>query len=138
MDCSDNFPTRFALNEACVATGTPLVSGAAIRLEGQLTTFLPAREDSPCYRCLYQGGGEMAETCSQEGVLAPLVGVIGTLQAVEAIKVLAGFGEPLCGRLLLFDAHALEWRTVRLRKNPACPMCSSEAPSHDKEPRHLP
>ncbi len=124
LDCSDNFPTRFALNEACVRTGTPLVFGAAIRLEGQLSTFLPAREGSPCYRCLYAGGSETAETCTQEGILAPVVGVIGTLQAVEAIKVLLDLGETLCGRLLLFDAIALEWQTVRLRKNPSCPVCA--------------
>ena len=131
LDCSDNFPTRFALNEACFRTGTPLVSGAAIRLEGQLSTFLPAREESPCYRCLYGGGGEMAETCSQEGILAPVVGVIGTLQAVEAIKVLLEMGETLCGRLLLFDAMRLEWRTIRLRKNPKCPVCGGEASIHE-------
>lgn len=131
LDCSDNFPTRFALNEACVRTGTPLVSGAAIRLEGQISTFMPAREDSPCYRCLYADGGEMAETCSQEGILAPVVGVIGTLQAVEAIKVLLDIGDTLCGRLLLFDAMELEWRTIRLRKNPNCPVCSTEASAHE-------
>ena len=131
LDCSDNFPTRFALNKASVRTSTPLVVGAAIRMEGQLSTFVPAREDSPCYRCLYTGGGEMAETCSQEGVLAPLVGVIGTLQAVEAIKVLLGIGEILCGRLLLFDATELEWRTLRLRKNPNCRVCGKEASAHD-------
>ncbi len=125
LDCSDNFPTRFAVNEACVRTGTALVSGAAIRLEGQVSTFMPARADSPCYRCLYAGGAEMAETCSQEGILAPVVGVIGTLQAIEAIKVLLDLGQTLCGRLLLFDAIALEWQIVRLRKNPSCPVCSS-------------
>ncbi len=126
LDCSDNFPTRFALNETCVRTGTALVSGAAIRLEGQLSTFLPARPESPCYRCLYADGDEMAETCAQEGILAPVVGVIGTLQALEGIKVLLGMGDTLCGRLLLFDAMALEWRTIRLRKNPNCPVCGPE------------
>ena len=131
LDCSDNFPTRFALNEACVRAGTSLVSGAAIRLEGQLSTFIPSRKDSPCYRCLYIEGGEMAETCSQEGILAPVVGVIGTLQAMEALKVLLGLGETLCGRLLLFDALELEWRTIRLRKNPKCPVCGQEGRSHD-------
>ncbi len=124
LDCSDNFPTRFAINEACVQARKPLVSGAAIRLEGQLSTFLPAREESPCYRCLYPGGGEMAEACAMEGILPPVVGVIGSLQALEAMKVLAGFGETLCGRLLLFDAESLEWQVLKLRKDPACPVCS--------------
>jgi len=124
LDCSDNFPTRFALNEASVRTGTPLVSGAAIRMEGQLTTFIPEQQESPCYRCLYPGGGEMAEACAVEGVLPPVVGVIGTLQALEAMKVLVGFGETLCGRLLLFDGQTLEWQTLRLRRDPACPVCA--------------
>jgi molybdopterin/thiamine biosynthesis adenylyltransferase len=124
LDCSDNFPTRFALNEASVRTGTPLVSGAAIRMEGQLTTFIPEQQESPCYRCLYAGEGEMGEACALEGVLPPVVGVIGTLQALEAMKVLVGFGKTLCGRLLLFDGETLEWRTLRLRRDPGCPVCA--------------
>ncbi len=124
LDCSDNFATRFAVNAACVRTGTPLVSGAAIRLEGQVAVFRPDRPDSPCYRCLYKDEDELAETCTQTGVLAPLVGVIGSLQALEALKVLLDLGTTLTGRLLLFDAEHLEWRTLILRKDPACPVCA--------------
>ncbi len=123
LDCSDNFPTRFAVNEACVKASTPLVSGAAIRMEGQAATFL-SDGTSPCYRCLYRDAGAEYETCAAEGILAPVVGVIGTIQAVEAIKVLVGVGETLCGRLLLFDGNAMEFQTVRLPKDPQCPVCS--------------
>ena len=124
LDCSDNFATRFAVNEASVRTRTPLVSGAAIRLEGQVAVFRPDRPDSPCYRCLYKDEGELAETCTQTGVLAPLVGVIGSLQALEALKVLLDLGTTLTGRLLLFDAERMEWRTLILRKDPECPVCA--------------
>ena len=123
VDASDNFDTRFAINAACVASGTALVSGAAIRMEGQLSVFLPQREDSPCYRCLYSEGDEPDQTCSENGVLAPLVGVIGSLQALEAIKVLLDIGESLCGRLLVFDGLYHEWRSVKLSKDPLCPVC---------------
>ena len=123
VDASDNFETRFAINAACVATGTSLVSGAAIRMEGQLSVFLPQREDSPCYRCLYSEGDEPDQTCSENGVLAPLVGVIGSLQALEAIKVLLDIGASLCGRLLVFDGLYHEWRSVKLSKDPLCPVC---------------
>jgi adenylyltransferase/sulfurtransferase len=123
LDCSDNFPTRFTLNQACVKAATPLVSGAAIRMEGQLTTFL-CQQASPCYRCLYREEGGDYETCAAEGILAPVVGVIGTLQAVEAIKILTGVGETLCGRLLLFDAAAMVFQTLKLPKDPGCPVCS--------------
>jgi len=124
LDCSDNFATRFAVNAACVRTRTPLVSGAAIRLEGQVAVFRPDRPDSPCYHCLYKDEDELAETCTQTGVLAPLVGVIGSLQALEALKVLLDLGTTLTGRLLLFDAEQLEWRTLILRKDPKCPVCA--------------
>ncbi len=124
VDCCDNFSTRFAVNEACVRQNTPLVSGAAVRFEGQVTVFLPARETSPCYRCLYQDAEELAETCSENGVLAPLVGVIGSIQATETIKVLLDLGETLCGKLLLFDAKRMEWRTLAFRRDPKCPVCS--------------
>ena len=124
LDCSDNFATRFAVNEACVRARTPLVSGAAIRLEGQVAVFRSDRPDSPCYRCLYKDEGELAETCTQTGVLAPVVGVIGSLQALEALKVLLDLGTTLTGRLLLFDAERLEWRTLILRKDPECPVCA--------------
>lgn len=124
IDGSDNFPTRFAVNAACVAQRKPLVSGAAIRFEGQLTSFTPGRGDSPCYNCLYRETGMEQEACEDAGVLGPLVGVIGSLQAVEAIKLLTGIGRPLVGRLLLFDALALEWRELKLARDPACPVCA--------------
>ena len=125
VDATDNFSSRFAINAACVATRTPLVSGAAIRFEGQLSVFDPRREDSPCYRCLYRDEGEQQQTCSENGVLAPVVGVIGSLQAVETIKLLSGIAEPLVGRLLIWDALSMEWRNMRLRKDPACPVCGT-------------
>ncbi|MCP5152491.1 MAG: molybdopterin-synthase adenylyltransferase MoeB [Ectothiorhodospiraceae bacterium] len=124
-DCTDNFATRFALNVACFRTGTPLVSGAAVRFEGQVTVFDPRREDSPCYRCLYgDEGGPEAEPCSRVGVLAPLVGMIGSMQAVETLKVLTGAGEPLVGRVVVVDGLDMDLRTLRLRRDPACPVCS--------------
>ncbi|MCG6869600.1 MAG: molybdopterin-synthase adenylyltransferase MoeB [Gammaproteobacteria bacterium] len=124
LDCSDNFPTRFALNAACVARGTPLVSGAAIRAEAQIVTFLPADPQSPCYRCLYEEGDESAETCAAEGVVAPLVGIVGSMQAMEAVKIIVGAGRTLCGRLLLLDALTMAWRELRLPRAPDCPVCS--------------
>ena len=123
VDCSDNFATRFALNEACVRSRTPLISGAAIRFEGQLSVFDPRDATSPCYRCLYRDEGELGQTCSENGVLASVVGVIGSLQATEALKVLAGIGQPLVGRLLIWDALSMDWRQMHLRKDPACPVC---------------
>jgi len=123
VDASDNFATRFALNRACVTHKTPLISGAVIRMEGQVAVFRADRPDSPCYRCLYRDMDELAETCSQTGVLAPLPGIIGSIQATETLKVLLDVGEPLAGRLLLLDAMTMEWRSVRLRKDPACPVC---------------
>ena len=123
VDCSDNFSTRFALNEACVREGTALVSGAVIRMEGQVTTFLNAG-DGPCYRCLYKDEQELAETCTQTGVLAPVPGIVGCIQATEAMKVVLGL-ETLEGRLLLIDAVPMEFRSIRLKKDPACPVCGS-------------
>lgn len=123
VDCTDNFASRFALNALSIETGTPLVSGAAIRFEGQITVFDPRREESPCYRCLYPQAGEEADTCSRNGILAPVVGMIGTAQATEVIKILTGVGEPLVGRLLLLDALQMEWRQIRLRRDPRCPAC---------------
>ena len=125
VDCSDNFATRFALNRVCVANKTPLISGAAIRLEGQVTVFRPERADSPCYRCLYKDMDELGESCSQTGVLAPLVGIIGSIQATETIKVLLDIGETLTGRLLVLDALSMEWRSIKLRKDPDCPVCGT-------------
>lgn len=125
LDCSDNFGTREAVNAACVAAGRPLVSGAAIRLEGQLSVFDPRRADSPCYHCLYGHGSEAELTCSEAGVVGPLVGLVGSLQALEALKLLAGFGEPLVGRLLLIDAFASRFRELRVRRDPQCPVCGA-------------
>lgn len=124
LDGSDNFGTRFAVNAACVRSGTPLVSGAAIRYEGQLTSFIPGNAASPCYACLYQEGDEEMENCRSNGVLAPLTGVIGSMMAVEAIKLISGVGEPLCGRLLQYDARQATIRFTNLKRDPACPVCS--------------
>jgi adenylyltransferase/sulfurtransferase len=125
VDASDNFATRFAINEACVAAGVPLISGAAIRFEGQVSVF-PGRRGGPCYQCLYPRDGTVDETCSANGVLAPLVGIVGSIQATETLKVLAGVGETLAGRLLLLDALTMEIRTLRLRGDPGCPVCGCE------------
>lgn len=123
LDCSDNFPTRFEVNRYCVETGTALVSGAAIRLEGQIMNYQPGLNGS-CYQCLYAQVYEHAESCELEGVLGPVVGVIGTMQALQALLIIAGEGEPLLNKLLLFDAAAMEWRNVILPKNPNCPACA--------------
>jgi len=125
LDCSDNFTTRTAVSAACVATGRPLVSGAAIRLEGQLSVFDPRRADSPCYHCLYGEGSEAELSCSEAGVLGPVVGLVGSLQALEALKLLAGFGEPLVGRLLLVDAAGSRFRELRVKRDPGCPVCGA-------------
>lgn len=128
VDCSDNFVTRFAVNRACVQWLKPLVSGAAARFEGQLTVFSPQRTDSPCYHCLYQETEEETErACSDTGVFAPLVGVIGSMQAAEALKVCLGIDNVLCGRLLLFDAKLVEWRSLKLQRDPHCPVCAYRA-----------
>lgn len=123
LDCTDNFSVREAVNAACVAAKKPLVSGAAIRLEGQLSVFDPREESSPCYHCLYGRGSEAELTCSEAGVVGPLVGMIGSLQALEALKLLAGFGEPLIGRLLLVDAFSSRFRELRVRRDPGCAVC---------------
>ncbi len=125
MDCSDNFPTRFAVNTACAANGTPLISGAAVRMDGQVALF-SGRPGEPCYQCLYGAGGATEETCSENGVLAPLVGVIGSLQALEAIKWITGAGTTLVGRLLVFDALQGSWRTLTLKNDPTCPVCATK------------
>jgi molybdopterin/thiamine biosynthesis adenylyltransferase len=125
LDCCDNFDTRKAVNQACVTHGKPLVSGAAIRLEGQVTVFDFRRADSPCYQCLYDVTGGETMTCSQSGVLSPLVGVIGSTQAVEALKIIVGFGESLVGRLQLYDAAQGTWRELKLRRDPACSVCGA-------------
>ena len=123
LDCSDNFTTREAVNAACVAAGKPLVSGAAIRLEGQLSVFDPRRAESPCYHCLYGHGSESELTCSEAGVIGPLVGLVGSLQALEALKMLAGFGEPMVGRLLLIDALGSRFRELKVKRDPGCSVC---------------
>lgn len=123
LDCSDNFATREAVNAACVSACKPLVSGAAIRLEGQLAVFDPRQPASPCYHCLYGHGSEAELTCSEAGVLGPLVGLVGSLQALEALKLLAGFGQPLVGRLLLIDGLGSHFRELRVKRDPACSVC---------------
>lgn len=128
VDASDNFATRFGLNAACVTARRPLVSGAAVRFEGQVTVFRSDLPDGPCYRCLYPEGSEHEEACSRVGVFAPLLGIVGSIQAAETIKVLLGRGETLAGRLLAIDALAMEWRTLRLRRDPACPVCGARPP----------
>jgi molybdopterin/thiamine biosynthesis adenylyltransferase len=129
LDCSDNFATRHALNRACVASRKPLVSAAAIRFDAQVTVFDQRQPEAPCYACLFPEDGEVEDVqCAVMGVFAPLTGVAGALQAMEAIKLIAGVGESLGGRLLLLDARGAEWRTVRVSKDPACAVCVRRAP----------
>lgn len=124
LDCSDNFSTRFAINRACVKQQTPLVSGAAIRFEGQVTVFTPGTNDSPCYNCLYNSDGEELQNCATNGVIAPVTGIVGSIQALEAMKLIMNIGDTLTGRLLLLDGLTMEWNSLKLRKNPSCPTCS--------------
>lgn len=124
VDASDNFKTRFALNEASVKTKTPLVSGAAIRFEGQVSVFNPQSEDSPCYRCLYNEDVATNETCTANGVIAPLLGIVGSIQANETMKLIMGIGETLQGKLLLLDSLYMEWNQAILKKDPKCPVCN--------------
>jgi molybdopterin/thiamine biosynthesis adenylyltransferase len=126
LDCSDNFATRHAINRACVRAQRPLVSGAALRFDGQLAVFDSRRADSPCYHCVFGEEEEIEETrCAVMGVFAPLVGVIGAMQAAEALKLLAPCGEPAVGKLFLYDALGAEWRTVRIKRDPQCPVCGA-------------
>ncbi len=127
LDCSDNFDTRFAINRACVKEKKPLVSGAAIRFEGQVTVFTPGHNDSPCYNCLYSNEGEELQNCSTNGVIAPITGIIGSMQALEAMKLIMDIGQTLTGRLLLLDGLSMELNTMRLKKNPACPCCAEKS-----------
>ncbi len=124
LDCTDNFQTRFALNRACVRARVPLVSGAAIRGEGQLSVYDSRVPDSPCYHCLYPEQGNEDLTCSEAGVIGPLVGMVGAAQAMEAVKVISGVGRPLVGRLLILDAWDMQWREMKLVRDPACPVCA--------------
>ncbi|CAK0740198.1 Molybdopterin-synthase adenylyltransferase [Gammaproteobacteria bacterium] len=125
IDACDNFETRFAINDASHRASVPVVSGAAMGMEGQVAVF-PHYGNAPCYHCLYRNDGNPGETCSRLGVLAPLVGIVGAVQATETLKLLAGIGEPLIGRLLLLDASTMEWRTLRLKRDPACPTCGCQ------------
>ena len=126
VDCCDNFTTRFAINTACQHRGIPLVSGAAIRAEGQDAVF-PGTPGGPCYQCLYPQEGQEDATCANNGVFSPLVGLVGSIQAAETLKVLTGAGTPLAGRLLLIDAFNMEFRTLRLPADPACAICGAAA-----------
>jgi adenylyltransferase/sulfurtransferase len=125
LDCSDNFKTRFAINTACVRQKTPLVSGAAIRFEGQVSVFTPSKNDSPCYNCLYQSDGEELQTCSTNGVISPIVGIVGSIQALEAIKLIVETGETLTGRLLVIDGLTMEFNTLKLKRNVHCKTCQT-------------
>jgi molybdopterin/thiamine biosynthesis adenylyltransferase len=122
VDCTDNFATRFALSDAAFRHGVPLVSGAAIRMEGQVSVFDPRVAGSPCYRCLYDETDELDLSCSSNGVLAPVVGLVGSIQATECLKLLVGAGSTLVGRLLLVDAHTMQFRELKLQANPLCRM----------------
>jgi len=122
VDCMDNFPGRFLLNSVCLQTKTPMVSGAAIKQEGQVTTFDPRNNLSPCYNCLYPDGNMEGASCNREGVIAPVVGIIGTMQAQETINVLMG-RSALTGKLMILDAENLDWRRISLSKNTSCPTC---------------
>ena len=124
LDCSDNFDTRHAVNRACVAAGVPLVSGAAIRFDGQLAVFDARDPASPCYHCLFPQTDEVDEVrCAEMGVFAPLTGIVGTMQAAEALKLLGGFGTPAIGRLLMIDARTLDIDRIRVPRDPECPVC---------------
>jgi molybdopterin/thiamine biosynthesis adenylyltransferase len=123
LDATDNFETRFALNRACVQTKTPLVSGAALRMDAQVSVFDSRQATSPCYRCLYSDEFTEGEACSDVGVFAPLLGIVGAVQAAEALKLLIGFGETLTGRVLVIDAVDMQWRSLKLNKDPQCPVC---------------
>ncbi len=123
IDATDNFKTRFLINRACVSKKTPLVSAAAIQYEGQISVFDYRQEDSACYACLYAEEGEENTNCSDNGILAPVVGILGSMQALETIKLICAIGETLQNRLLIFDALALQWRTMKLNKDPNCSIC---------------
>ena len=126
LDCCDNFATRHAINRACVKFAKPLVSGAAIRFDGQISVFDPGKPDSPCYHCLFPEGEDVEEVrCAVMGVFAPLTGVIGSMQAAEALKLLIGCGASLAGRLLLLEGLTMEWRAISIPRDPGCAVCGS-------------
>lgn len=131
VDCCDNFATRHAVNRACVAHRVPLVSGAAIGFDGQVSVYDSRHPDTPCYACLFPPDATVEEVaCATMGVFAPLVGIIGSVQAAEALKLLSGAGTSLAGRLLMLDGRTMSWNEIRLARQPACPVCSADAPSH--------
>ncbi|MBL0426316.1 HesA/MoeB/ThiF family protein [Ramlibacter alkalitolerans] len=126
IDCCDNFVTRQAINRACVAHGRPLVSGAAIRMDGQVSVFDPRRADSPCYACVFPPDQDLEEAlCATMGVFAPLVGIVGAMQASEALRLLAGVGTSLAGRLQMLDGRSMEWTEMRVRRDPGCAVCGT-------------
>lgn len=125
VDCTDNLESRFAVNRACVRAIKPLVSAAAIRWEGQISVFHPGETDSPCYQCFYGDVTSVPQTCSENGVIGPLLGILGSMQALEVLKLLTGQGDALIGRVLLFDSLGMEWTPIRLAKRPACAVCGN-------------
>ena len=128
LDCCDNFATRHAVNRACFEAGVPLVSGAAIRFDGQLAVFDPRRADSPCYHCLFPEGQDLEEVrCATMGVFAPLTGIVGTMQAAEALKIAGGFGTPMTGRLMLLDVRTMSVDEIRVPRDPGCAVCGARA-----------
>lgn len=128
LDCCDNFATRQAINRACVRHRKPLVSGAAIRFDGQVSVYDPRNESSPCYACVFPPSETVEEAnCATMGVFAPLVGMVGTIQAAEALKLLCGIGRPLTGRLMMLDGRSMDWSEVRITRHPGCPVCSLPA-----------
>lgn len=132
VDACDNYTTRFAVNRSCIKNKKPLVSGAAIRMEGQVAVFDSTKPESPCYQCLYQEGDDDDASCAHNGVMAPLVGIIGSVQAMETIKVITGIGETLAGRLLLLDATTMQWREMRLPRDPECTACAAATPANQQ------
>jgi molybdopterin-synthase adenylyltransferase len=125
LDCSDNFATRHAINRACVGAGKPLVSGAAIRFDGQIAVFDSRQHDAPCYHCLFPEGEDAdEERCAVTGIFAPITGIVGAMQAAEALKIIAGCGESLAGRLLLLDGLAMEWRSIKVPRDTGCSVCN--------------
>ena len=128
LDCSDNFKTRHAVNAACVRHGKPLVSGAAIQFDGQISVYDTRDAQAPCYACTFPPDADFEEArCATMGVFAPLVGIIGAMQAAEALKLVTGVGRGLNGRLLMLDGRAMEWNEIRLPRNPDCPVCAARA-----------
>ena len=123
LDCSDNVDTRNQLNRLCFQTKTPLISGAAIRMEGQISVYT-YQDDQPCYECLSTLFGQQALTCVEAGIMSPVVGIVGAVQAMEAIKVVANMGTPLTGKILMLDAMSMNWREMKLGKQPSCPVCA--------------